>query len=68
MPRSMVGVLVAAGTTMSACAALAHGFLICLTIVVAAAATGLAAYLALFPQEGPASSALPQEQTPLFAM
>jgi hypothetical protein len=62
MPRSMVGLLAAAGTAMSACVAFAHGFLICVAIAVAAAAVGLAAYLALLPQQEATSSALPQEE------
>jgi hypothetical protein len=47
MPRSMVGLLAAVGVTMSALVGLIHGDLAWLTIAVAAAATGLAAYLAL---------------------
>jgi len=47
MPRSMVGVLAAVGTAMSALVALAHGGLVWLLIVFAGAATGSAAYLAL---------------------
>jgi hypothetical protein len=47
--RSMVGLLAAVGTAMSAPVALAHGALVRLTIADAAAATGLAAYLALSP-------------------
>ena len=47
MPRSMVGLLAAVGATMSALVAFAHGFLITITIVDAAAAAGLATYLAL---------------------
>ena len=43
----MVGLLAAAGTAMSALATFAHGDLIGIMIVVAATATGLAAYLAL---------------------
>ena len=50
----MVGLLTAVGTAMSAFAALAHGGLIWVTIAVAAAAMGLAAYMALL-----SSSALP---------
>jgi hypothetical protein len=49
MPRSMVALLAAVGAAMSALVALAHGALIWLTIADAAAATGLAAYLALPP-------------------
>jgi hypothetical protein len=46
MPRSMVGLLAAVGTAMSAFVAFAHGSLIWVTIVIAAAATGLAAVAA----------------------
>jgi hypothetical protein len=46
MPRSMVGLLAAVGTAMSAFVAFAHGSLIWVTIVVAAVATGLAAFAA----------------------
>jgi hypothetical protein len=45
----MVGLLIAAGTVMSAVASLAHGDLFWAAVVDAAAATGLAAYLALPP-------------------
>ncbi len=51
MPRSMVGLLAAVGTAMSALVGLAHGDLIWVVLVDAAAATGLAAYLALPPQK-----------------
>ncbi len=47
MPRSMVGLLAAVGVAMSALAAFAHGDLVWVTIADAAAASGLAAYLAL---------------------
>jgi hypothetical protein len=47
MPRSMVGLLAAVGTAMSALVAFAHGNLFWVIIADAAAATGLAAYLAL---------------------
>ena len=46
MPRSMVGLLAAVGTAMSAIVAFAHGDLIWLTIADAALAACLAAYLA----------------------
>jgi hypothetical protein len=41
MPRSMVGLLAAVGTAMSALVALAHGDLVWVTIASAAAAMGL---------------------------
>jgi hypothetical protein len=47
MPRTVVGLLAAVGAAMSALAAFAHGDLVWTTIADAAAATGLAAYLAL---------------------
>ena len=47
MPRSMVGLLAAAGVAMSELVAFAHGDLVWVTIADAAAASGLAAYLAL---------------------
>jgi hypothetical protein len=47
MPRSMVGLLAAAATAMSALCALTHGYFIWVTIADATAAAGLAAYLAL---------------------
>jgi len=43
----MVGLLAAVGAAMSAFAALAHGDLVWVAIADGAAATGLAAYLAL---------------------
>jgi hypothetical protein len=46
MPRSMVGLLAAVGATMSSLVAFAHGNLAWVIIADAAAATGLAAYLA----------------------
>jgi hypothetical protein len=49
MPRSMVGLLTAVGTAMSALVAFAHGSFVWVAIADAAAATGLAAYLALSP-------------------
>jgi hypothetical protein len=45
--RSMVGLLAAVGTAMSALVAFAHGVLVYVIIADAAAATGLAAYIAL---------------------
>ena len=47
MPRSMVGLLTAVGTAMSALVALARGGVVWVTIAMAAAAMGLAAYAAL---------------------
>ena len=47
MPRSMVGLLATVGAAMSALVGLVHGDLAWVIIVDAAAATGLAAYLAL---------------------
>jgi hypothetical protein len=44
MPRTMVGLLAAVGTAMSALAAYAHGDLVWVTILNAATANGLAAY------------------------
>lgn len=49
MPRSMVGLLAAVATAMSALMAFAHGDLVWATIADAAAASGLAAYLAIGP-------------------
>jgi hypothetical protein len=51
MPRSMVGLLAAVGAAMSALVAFAHGDLVWMTIADAAAAAGLAAYLALPPNK-----------------
>ena len=51
MPRSMVGLLAAVGAAMSMVASLAHGDLFWAAITAAAAATGLAAYLALPPRK-----------------
>ena len=45
MPRSIVGLLAAVGTAMSALVAFAHGDLIWVTIADAAVATGLVAYM-----------------------
>jgi hypothetical protein len=47
MPRSMVGLLAAVGAAMSGLTGLLHGDLAWETLASAAAATGLAAYLAL---------------------
>jgi hypothetical protein len=47
MPRSMVGLLAAVGAAMSALVGLTHGDLSWAALADAAAATGLAAYLAL---------------------
>jgi hypothetical protein len=55
MPRSMVGLLTAAGAAMSALVAFVHGDLTWVTIADAAAATGLAAYLAAPPLKKNAS-------------
>ena len=49
MPRSMVGLLTATGVAMSLVASLAHGDLFWAAVLDAAAAAGLAAYLALPP-------------------
>lgn len=51
MPRSMVGVLAAVGTAMSALVAFAHGDVASVMIADAAAAAGLAAYLAIPSQK-----------------
>jgi len=56
MPRSMVGLLTAVGTAMSALVALAHGGLIWGTITIAAVAMGLAAYSALLTTQKKSSS------------
>jgi hypothetical protein len=49
MPQRMVGLLAAVGAAMSALVGLAHGALVWIAVADAAAATGLAAYLALSP-------------------
>ena len=49
MPQIVVGLLTAVGTAMSVAASLAHGDLFWAAAIDAAAATGLAAYLALSP-------------------
>jgi hypothetical protein len=46
MPRTMVGLLAAVGTAMSALVAFAHGNLIWVTIAMAAVVAGLVAYVA----------------------
>ena len=51
MPGSMVGLLAAVGTAMSALVAFAHGNLIWVIIADAATTAGLAAYLALPSQK-----------------
>jgi hypothetical protein len=56
MPRSMVGLLAAVGSAMYAIAALVHGDLVWVMIADAAAATGLAAYLALPPNKKTSSN------------
>jgi hypothetical protein len=43
MPRSMVGLLAAVGATMYALVSFAQGYLVWLTLAIAAVATGLAA-------------------------
>jgi hypothetical protein len=58
MPRSMVGLLAAVGATMSAIVGLVHGDLAWVIIADAAAATGLAAYLALPPKKENVSTAV----------
>lgn len=50
VPRGMVGILAALGTVMSLVASQAHGGLLWAAVAEAAAATGLAAYLALPPK------------------
>jgi hypothetical protein len=45
MPRSMVGLLAAVGTVMSALVGLSHGDYVSIMIVGAGAATGLGVYL-----------------------
>jgi hypothetical protein len=49
MPRSMVGLLAAVGAAMSVLAGRAYGYLFWALVVDVAAATGLAAYMALPP-------------------
>lgn len=49
MSRSMVGLLAAVGSALTALAAFAHGGLIPLDIAAAALTTGSAAYLAVNP-------------------
>jgi hypothetical protein len=51
MSRSMVGLLAAVGTAMSALVGLIHGDLIPVLIAAASSATGLAACLALAPNK-----------------
>jgi hypothetical protein len=51
MSRSVVGLLAAVGTAMSAFVGLAHGDLVWVILVNAAAATGAAACLALPPKK-----------------
>jgi len=63
MPPSMVGLLAAVGAAMFALVGLAHGVLFLLTIVVAAAATGLAAYGALLPPLPSLPALLPIKKT-----
>jgi hypothetical protein len=53
MPRSMVGLLAAVGATMYALMSLAYGFLVWVALAIAAAATGLAASLAIAPIKNP---------------
>jgi hypothetical protein len=45
MPRSMVGLLAAVGTAMSALAGLAHGYIAWVAIADATTAAGLVAYI-----------------------
>jgi hypothetical protein len=47
MPRAMVGVLAALGSALTAMTELVHGHLVPVAILGAAAAVGLAAFLAL---------------------
>jgi hypothetical protein len=49
MSRSAVGLLAAVGAAMSALVGLTHGDLACSMVLIAAVATGLAAYLAASP-------------------
>jgi hypothetical protein len=49
MPRSMVGLLAAVGTAMSALVSFACGYLVWVMIAGAAVATGVAASLAIEP-------------------
>lgn len=59
MPPSVVGLLTAVGTATSAVASVTHGDLFWAVVVDAAAATGLAAYLALLPnKKNPSAVAL----------
>jgi hypothetical protein len=51
MPRSMVGLLATLGAAVSIVASLAHGDLFWAAIAAAAAAPGLAAFLALPPRK-----------------
>ena len=53
MPRSMVGLLAAVGAAMSALVGLLRGEVAWVALADAAAATGLAAYLALPPNKKP---------------
>ncbi len=58
MSRSGVGLLAAVGTAMSSLVAFAHGYLIWMIIVIAAAATGLVACLAAPCKKNASPSAL----------
>jgi len=49
MPRSMVGLLAAVGAAMFALVSFAQGYLVWLTLAIAAVTTGLAASLAIAP-------------------
>ena len=51
MPRSMVGLLAAVGTAMSALVAFVHGAPVVVMIAGAASAAGLVAYLAAGPSK-----------------
>jgi hypothetical protein len=51
MPRTMVGLLAAAGAAMSALVGLTHGDSASVLVAAAAAASGCAAYLALPPSK-----------------
>lgn len=58
MPRNLVGPLAAIGAAMSVVASLAHGDLFWAVVMTVAAATGLAAYLAIPPtKKRPTSTA-----------
>jgi hypothetical protein len=51
VPRSLVGLLAAAGTTVSVLAPLVHGDLVSAPAVIAGLVTGLSVYFAAAPQK-----------------